>query len=63
MADKAQEYLAEALRTRKNPVNPKLQPIELRSRGYQLYVQEQKALGETPASYEEWMKTQTPLGE
>lgn len=52
------EMLVKALRTRKNPVNDKLKPLELRSRGYQLYVAEQKSMGETPVSYEEWMKTQ-----
>ena len=52
------EMVAKALRDRKNSVNSDLKPIEMRGRGYQLYVQEQKALGETPVSYEEWMKTQ-----
>jgi hypothetical protein len=58
MADKSDKYLIEALRTRKNPVNQKLKPIEMRTRGYQLYSKEQQAMGETPVSYEEWMKTQ-----
>lgn len=52
------EMVAKALRDRKNPVNPKLKPIELRSRGYQLYANEQKAMGETPVDYEEWIKSQ-----
>lgn len=55
------EMLAKALRERQNPANTKLKPIEMRGRGYQLYVQEQKQMGETPVSYEEWMKTQSPM--
>lgn len=60
MPDNSQKYLADALRTAKNPVNSKLKPIELRTRGYQLYAEEQKAMGDPVVSYEEWMKTQTP---
>lgn len=61
MADKSDQYVIEALRTAKNPVNKKLKPMELRTRGYQLYVKEQQAMGESPVSYEEWMKTQDPI--
>jgi hypothetical protein len=35
-----------------------LKPLEQRRRGYQLYAQEQQAMGEQPASYEEWVTTQ-----
>lgn len=52
------EMVAKALRDRKNPVNKKLKPMEMRSRGYQLYTKEAQVMGETPKSYEEWMKTQ-----
>lgn len=52
------EMVAKALRERKNPVNPKLKPMEMRARGYQLYAKEQQAMGEPAVSYEEWMKTQ-----
>ncbi len=55
------EMVAAALRNRKNPVNKKLKPVEMRGRGYQLYVKEQQTMGETPVSYEEWMKTQNPM--
>lgn len=41
-----------------NPDNPKLKPIEKRGRGYQLYVKEAQVMGETPLSYEEWIKGQ-----
>jgi hypothetical protein len=60
MPDNSDKYVIQALRTAKNPVNKTLKPMELRTRGYQLYSSEQKAQGETPMSYEEWMKTQTP---
>ncbi len=55
------EMVAKALRERKNPVNSNLQPIEMRSRGYQLYAQEAKVNGETPMPYADWMKTQQKL--
>lgn len=52
------EMVAKALRTVKNPENKKLKPMEFRSRGYQLYTKEAQINGETPMSYEAWMKTQ-----
>lgn len=55
------DMVVKSLRTAKNPVNEKLHPMELRTRGYQLYVKEQKAMGETPKSYDQWMKEQDPL--
>jgi hypothetical protein len=55
------EMVAKALRERKNPQNTKLKPMEMRGLGYQLYVQEQKQLGEAPVAYEEWMKTQSSM--
>lgn len=61
MPDKSDQYVIQALRTAKNPVNKKLKPMELRADGYRLYAKEQNAMGETPVSYEEWMKTQDPL--
>lgn len=66
-------YLLEALRTPaadastdiqsgSNPrsvrPNPNMGPIEQRRDGYRLYLQEKNSSGETPVSYEEWMKTQ-----
>lgn len=52
--------IVDALRgkTTSNPDNPKLKPIEQRRRGYQLYAKEAQLMGETPVSYEEWIKTQ-----
>lgn len=35
-----------------------LGPIEQRRDGYRMYVQEKNTSGESPVSYEEWMKTQ-----
>jgi hypothetical protein len=53
-----QKMVADALRTKQNPINKELKPLELRARGYQLYAKEQQAMGETPVSYEQWMKSQ-----
>lgn len=50
------EMVAKALRNRKNPADAKKRPIEMQARGYQLHVQEAKAMGETPMSYESWLK-------
>lgn len=50
--------LVAALRNKSNPDNPKLKPIEQRRRGYQLYAKEAQIMGETPQSYEEWIKGQ-----
>jgi hypothetical protein len=52
------KYLLEGLRSGKNPDNAKLKPIEQRRRGYQLYVKEQKQMGEPAISYEEWLASQ-----
>lgn len=52
------DSVVKALRTRKNPNNEKLHPVEMRARGYQLYVKEAQVNGETPKPYEEWIKTQ-----
>lgn len=52
------KMLADAVRNKQNPVNKTLKPLEMRARGYQLYVKEQQQMGETPMSYESWMKTQ-----
>lgn len=52
------EMVAKALRERKNPVNSALKPMEMRSRGYQLYTKEAQINGETPMSYEKWMASQ-----
>lgn len=54
---KTQEFVSAALRGQ-NPKNPKLKPIEMRARGYQLYKKEAETMGETPVSYDEWIKTQ-----
>lgn len=50
------EMLSKALRERKNQADPKKRPIEMQARGYQLHVQESKAMGETPMSYADWLK-------
>lgn len=50
------EMVAKALRDRKNSVDPKKKPMEMQSRGYQLHVQEAKSMGDTPMSYEAWLK-------
>ena len=51
------EMVAKALRTKENPVDPKKKPLQLKARGYQLHVAESKAMGETPMSYEAWLKS------
>ncbi len=50
------EMVAKALRTGKNPVDPKKKPLQMQSRGYQLYTKEAQVNGETPMSYEKWLK-------
>lgn len=55
------EMIAKALREAKNPVNKKLKPMEMRSRGYQLYKQEAMVNGEPVVPYEQWILTQDPM--
>jgi hypothetical protein len=45
-------------KTKANPDNPKLKPVEQRRRGYQLYAQEAQQMGEPVVSYEEWIAGQ-----
>lgn len=45
-------------RTKGNPDNPKLKPIEQRRRGYQLYAKEAQIMGDPVLSYEEWIAGQ-----
>lgn len=45
-------------RTKGNPDNPKLKPIEQRRRGYQLYAKEAQMMGDPVQSYEEWIAGQ-----
>lgn len=45
-------------RTKSNPDNPKLHPIEQRREGYRLYCQEQQQMGEVCQPYSEWIKSQ-----
>lgn len=52
------KHVVEALRTGRNPKNKNLHPVEMRARGYQLYKKEAEVMGETPKSYDEWIKTQ-----
>lgn len=52
------EMVAKALRSGKNPVDSTKKPMQLQSRGYQLYTKEAKLNGETPLTYEKWIKTQ-----
>ncbi len=50
-------YIVERLRSdkAKDTVRP---PMPTKTRGYQLYVKEAELNGETPKSYDEWIKTQ-----
>ena len=45
-------------RTKGNPDNPKLKPVEQRRRGYQLYAKEAQIMGDPVKSYEEWIVEQ-----
>lgn len=45
-------------RTKANPDNTNLKPLEQRRRGYQLYAQEATAMGDDVMSYEDWIKSQ-----
>jgi len=50
------EMVAKALRSGKNPVDPKKKPVQLQARGYQLYTKEAELNGETPLPYDKWLK-------
>ena len=52
------DHIVAALRKKANPDNANLKPADMRLRGYQLHVQEAKAMGETPQPYEQWIKSQ-----
>lgn len=39
---------------------PSGRALDKRGRGYQLYVKEQEAMGESAVPYEQWSKTQSP---
>jgi hypothetical protein len=60
IADKMR-YLINALRGRGNSAEGDQNSrrlLDQRRRGYQLYVQESKVMGEPILSYEEWIRTQ-----
>jgi hypothetical protein len=39
---------------------PSERPLDQRRRGYQLYAQEQKAMGESAEDYDTWLSKQSP---
>jgi len=57
------DHIIAALRGRKNPEDHSKRPADMQMSGWHEYLQECKASGEDPMSYDQWIKQQGAVGE